>query len=261
MKSISLLTLLFSSTLLFAQHVNNSLEGTFKNKNKESLYGTLVFDGQGKVNINDMKMYEYFERHDSVIIFVDKTTFEFKKEKDRLIGISDWVDQEVFKSNGKMSIATLPKNDHLQQRANWLSQYYDINYQLGTNLLESVTDEADLEKQMNILANENKKLCVQGFDLGCIQQFSHEMMAEMGGISEAFNLDENYRMKPQKKFEDLANRVIELGNPDGYGLLSTYWQLTGDATKAQEMNDKGIEEGCELCIEQYINQMANEIKE
>ena len=106
------LVLAFAMTALSAQTITNTLKGTFKTKAKDELYNPLVFDGKGKVTISEFQEigYDFFERNDSVVVFVDKIYFVFKKEKNKLKGISDWVDKKVYKSDLK-SLDNLPQTD------------------------------------------------------------------------------------------------------------------------------------------------------
>ena len=91
MKKLLFLTIIFISNSLFAQQITNTLSGTFKTKAKDELYNPFIFDGKGRVTIGEFDEvgYEFTERNDSVVIFVEKTVFIFKKEKNQLKGISD----------------------------------------------------------------------------------------------------------------------------------------------------------------------------
>ena len=107
MKKLFLLTTLFMVSALFVYQLTNTLEGIFTTKAKDELYNPLKFDGKGRVTIGEFDEvgYEFTERNDSVIIFVEKTVFIFKKEKNQLKGISDWVEKKKYKTNSK-AIAT-----------------------------------------------------------------------------------------------------------------------------------------------------------
>ncbi|MBF0598259.1 hypothetical protein IM532_12550 [Faecalibacter sp. WQ 117] len=256
-----LLPIILFAQILFAQQTSNNLEGSFKNKSKNSIYTTLNFDGRGKVNINDMQEYDFFERNDSVIAFVDNVPFIFKKKNNQLVGQGEWINNEVFKSSSKTLMYNQDNDMKLAQRAKWLERHYELNYKIGLNLFALAEGEDDLNQKIENLLIENTKLCNEGFDLGCIQQFSQEIMADMGGISLALQGQGNSSFVPNKKYEELGNKVIQLGNPEGYGLLSSYFYMINESEKAKEINDKGLEEGCVMCLELAMNDLLRQIEQ
>ena len=261
MKKILFLATIFIAITLSAQQVTNTLEGVFTTKAKDELYNPLKFDGKGKVTINEFGEdgYEFFERNDSVIIFVDKTVFVFKKEKNQLKGISDWVDKKVYKSNLKY-FENKPQTDaKLAQRASWMAQNYDINFKNNATFLFDL-DENSLNKKLKENEQANEKLCKEGFDESCKIVFAYKFAEQSGGVFETLTNAENITIKPNKELQQLAQRVIDLGNPDGYGLFYTYYYFTGEKEKAEQFLQKGIDLGSPYCAEISLNTALSELE-
>ncbi|MFV0190697.1 MULTISPECIES: hypothetical protein [unclassified Empedobacter] len=262
MKKLFLLTTFFMVSALFAQQATNTLEGVFTTKAKDELYNPLKFDGKGKVTINEFGEdgYEFFERNDSVVIFVEKTVFIFKKEKNQLKGISDWVDKKVYKSNLK-SFENKPQSDSkLAQRANWMAENYDINFKNNATYLFDF-DEESLTKKLKENEAANAKLCKEGFDESCKVVFAYKFAEQSGGVFETLSATEELKLKPNKELQQLAQRVIDLGNPDGYGLFYTYYYFTGEKEKAEEFLQKGLDLGSKYCTEISLNSALSEFGE
>ncbi|CAM3301279.1 hypothetical protein [Empedobacter stercoris] len=261
MKKIFLLTALFAVSTLFAQQVTNTLEGVFTTKSKDELYNPLKFDGKGKVTITefDEEGYEFFERNDSVVIFVEKTVFIFKKEKNQLKGISDWVDKKVYKSNLK-SFENKPQTEaKLAQRAGWMAQNYDINFKNNASYLFDF-DEEGLNRKLKENETANAKLCKDGFDESCKIVFAYKFAEQSGGIFETLSATEELKLEPNKELEQLAQRVLDLGNPDGYGLFYNYYYFTGEKEKAEEFLQKGLDLGSKYCTEISLNLALSELE-
>jgi hypothetical protein len=254
MKKLLFLATVFIASSLFAQEVTNTLSGTFKSKKKDDLYSPLVFDGKGKVLIGEFDEVgnEYFERNDSVVVFVEKTFFIFKKDKNQLKGISDWVDKSTYKSNLKSFDNTAQSDPQLSKRANFLAKHYDLNFKNNSNILFEM-DEQSLTKKLKENELGNEKLCNEGFDESCKIVFAYKFSEQSGGIFETLNNAENLKIKPNKELENLAKKVIDLGNPDGYGLFYTYYFFTGDKKKAEENLQKGLDLGSLYCHEISMN--------
>ena len=260
MKFISILVFLVASIMLQAQPSNNTLSGLFTSKNKKSFYTSFQFDGNGKVVINDMEQYDYFERNDSIIILIDKTFFILQKQKqNELKGISDGIAGDVLKSNNKV-FQYAENNPIKSKRANALSAYFDINF---FDLMEHVVGE---EKDYNTLIGElkvkNEQLCQDNLDLACIQVFVMTLTEDMGGL-EAFlsTTSPVLKTKHNPTLEQLGNKIIAMGNAEGYGLLSQYYELINEPIKAQSFREEGLENGCKLCLELEMNQILNNLQE
>ncbi|QES93083.1 hypothetical protein F0358_10360 [Empedobacter brevis] len=262
MKKLFLLATLFMVSTLFAQQATNTLEGVFTTKAKDELYNPFKFDGKGKVTINEFGEdgYEFFERNDSVVIFVEKTVFIFKKEKNQLKGISDWVDKKVYKSNLKSLENKRQTDSKLAQRANWMAQNYDINFKNNATFLFDL-DENSLIQKLKENEAANAKLCKEGFDESCKVVFAYKFAEESGGVFETLNAADELKLKPNKELEQLAQRVIDLGNPDGYGLFYTYYYFTGEKEKAEQFLQKGLDLGSPYCNEISINSAMSEFGE
>ena len=259
MKTILSLFLFQFALFTFGQNPTNTLIGLYKNSAKNSLYSTLNFDGKGKVSVSEMDSYDFFERNDSVVILVDRVPFVFKKNKKNILkGIGDWIDGESFKSteNSFIYSQTTPAN---LQRAKWVANHYDINYK---NILDYVFDENLGFDQLNKnLITKNESPCNEGFDLACIQVFSLKLIQNMGGFNQIINSDsiDNIKAKPDVELEKLGQKIIDLGNAEGYGLLANYYLFLGDKEKSESYKDLGIENGCRICFSLEINSLVEEI--
>ena len=243
MKYFNLILILFGQ-IIFAQNLSNNLSGEYETKAKDTLYPYLIFDGNGMVDISGYKSYPFFERNDSVIILVDKSPFVLKKNKEELIGITDWIEGNKYKSKSKNK-STSTSN---LETATLYSTFYDVNYTRTKSLFDDNLSENDLQKIMNNLFTENEKLCNKNLDIACVQTFSLKLTEDIGGIESALSLSEDFEMKPNVYFENLGNKIISLGNAEGYGLLATYYTLIRDKEKTDKILEKGLEEGCEMCL-------------
>lgn len=234
--------------MLFGQNITNTLKGEFKTKSKDALYSYLNFDGAGQVDFSGYNTYPFFERNDSLIILVDKAAFVLKKNKDELVGISDWIEGIKYKSNLKQLMSIPQTNPELQKKAELYAHYYTENYLKVAKLFTDDLNDSHYNKIIDQLIIHNENLCNQNLDLGCIQVFSLKMTNEMGGVAAALNLSEDFVLKPNKYFEELGNKIIQLGNPEGYGLLASYHFLTREKEKADKFLEIGLEKGCQMCL-------------
>lgn len=261
MKNSFLIAAIFISNLLFAQQITNTLSGTFKTKAKDELYNPFTFDGKGRVAIGEFDEvgYEFTERNDSVVIFVEKTVFIFKKEKNQLKGISDWVDKKVYKSDIKSFSNTQQSDAKLAQRAKFLAQHYDLNFKNNATFLFDL-DENSLNQKIKQNEIANEKLCNEGFDESCKIVFAYKFSEQSGGFFETLTNADNIKIKPNKELEKLAQKVIDLGNPDGYGLFYTYYYFTGNKAKAEQNLQKGLDLGSPYCAELSLNIALSELE-
>lgn len=247
--------------LSFGQNPTNTLSGLFKNTSKKSLYSTLDFDGKGKVKISDSNLYDYFERNDSIVIFVDRTQFILKKHKNNsLKGIGYWINDEIFKSDSKSFVYT-QDSPTANKRAQLLANYYDINFK---NTFNQVFDEnLDYNQFINDLIIKNNVACEQDFDLACVQVFILKFSENLGGVTKIFDTNEieNLIVNPDKNLEDLGHKIIDLGNAEGYGLLANYYLYLRDNEKFNYYKNIGLEKGCNLCFSLEIDQLVEDIKD
>ena len=260
MKFILTITFLCATIMVFAQENKNTLLGSFNSKNKKSIYSSFHFDGNGKVSINEMDQYDFFERNDSIIILVDKTYFIFQKQKNNeLKGISEWVDGDVLKSKDK-TFQYADNNPTKSKRANNLSKYFEINYSDMMNYLAE--GDGSFDSLLRDLKKKNEVLCQDNLDLSCIQVFVMTLTEDMGGFDAFINSETQVlKSKPNPTLEKLGQKVIQLGNAEGYGLLSQYYEFINEPEKAQSFKEIGLEKGCKLCLELEMNQFLNNMQE
>lgn len=260
MKTILSIFLLQFALFTFGQNPSNTLNGLYKNSAKNSLYSTLNFDGNGKVTVSEMDAYDFFERNDSVVILVDRIPFVLKKNKSNILkGVGDWIDGESFKSTEKSFTYNQMTPANIQ-RAKWVANHYDINYK---NILDYAFDENIGFDQLNKnLIIKNESACNEGFDLACIQVFSLKLIENMGGFSQIVNSDsiKNIKAQPDDDLEKLGQKIITLGNAEGYGLLANYYMFLGNEEKFKYYKDLGLENGCKLCFNLEINSLVEEIE-
>lgn len=101
------------------------------------------------------------------------------------------------------------------------------------------------------MKKENQKLCDLDLDLACMQIFVYGVGEKsLDAISVLFDSSKKEVGKPKEdaELEKLGYKIIELGNPEGYGLLYSYFTLIDQEDKAEAINDKGIKEGCKMCV-------------
>lgn len=233
------------TTLLLAQP-SNTLSGKFLGS-KKNTYSSFDFKGNGFVVINENINGEYFHENDSLFIFtgVDVAIYEVSKAK--LRGISQWVKKETLKQIDSEEGVYFPN----PKRAKWLKEYYTNNY-----LIQYKVEDSDEKIQMILseMDSINERLCKEGFDLGCVQNFSYLTLQLM--IDNFQTVD-----KSSTKFDQLkaiAQRVIELNNPDGYGLMYSYYVMKDEENKGEEFLEKGLSEGSQLCLKLSLDRLSLE---
>jgi len=214
--------------------------------NKNLLNHKLVFLGNGKVNINDEMEGEFFYENDSLFVFRNAETSIFKIEKSALIGLSKWEKNNSLKlkknSNPSRNLTQLDNS-----RAQWLKRFYKINKELNIQNYENLQELVEAYKEID---KENQQLCNEGFDLACIQNFSfitHLLMNE----NQVENFDFNH-------LKNIAEKVIQLGNSDGYGLMYSYFVMNDQEYLGEQYLEQGLELGSQLCLKLSIEKMKNQ---
>lgn len=246
--------LIFSISFLNAQNLSNNLKGTYTTKNKSAMYSSFHFDGNGKVKVNDYEdEYIFYEKNDSIFILVDKSPFVMvKNSKGVLKGITHWIENENFKSSTK-NFEYAPSNSNHQRYLQLLDQYYVLNFDKGFDLiLEAQPDHrmATIEE----IQLGNKKICDQDFELACVQEFAYRLTNMLGGLESYLN-GTPVEVKDDKGLLDLGKKIIRLGNPDGYGLIASYYMALGDEEQSNNYLNQGLENGCKICLEMEMNKM------
>jgi len=221
-----------------AQTISNSLNGYFSTSKKDALYTSIHFDGKGHALINDGFSGEYFQLDDMVYVFPDKSVFIFKLEKDKLKGVSNWVEKQTYK------LSQVPMNDdYIREFKTYkidpdlLYQYYIQNFNKGTDEISfSVFEdgEAYLKKM--------EELCQKNLTSACGALFGIKLLDASGGL-DAFLSEEKMVVKENKNLENIATKMIDLGDFRGYALLGSYYALIGNLDKAKALYNEGSEKG------------------
>ncbi len=253
MKKAILFLMLLNVLLAQAQKANNNLQGYYTNTKGESLYTYFVFDNNGKVNIIGLDEGDYFIKNDTLIIFPDKSIFKFKVEKDKLISVSNWVQDGVWELKKDSLVANNRKDDGLaEKRALLLNEYYE-NTRMKDNQMAMLFDK-------NLMADYRKtieNLCDNGLPRACFELFGLKVMDDMGGFAAAFNPEKAKPMVENPTIIALANKIIDLGEIEGYTQLGNYYSMLKQDAKAKEFYAKAIKAGSKKATLQLLMQEAN----
>lgn len=233
-------------TILSAQP-RNDLKGTYVGNSKYT-YNRIDLLGNGKSLINEDIVSEYYHENDSLFIFVNMDVSIYSIEKSKLKGITKWQKNENLKLVSKAE-----KNDEItfepSQRANWLKRFYINNSQLK---LSKLMDNGMLPLYFEEINQENKSLCEEGFDLGCVQNFSYLTLQLLDQDSQSVDNTSGHF----DQLKSIAQRVIDLQNPDGYGLMYSYYVMKDEETIGEEFLDKGLSEGSQLCLKLSMDKLS-----
>lgn len=230
--------------MIYAQPKNN-LIGEYTGSSKY-LNQKLSFFGNGKVLINNEIEGEFFYENDSLFLFRNLETSIYKIENAKLIGLSKWEKNNVLKLK-KNSNTTINPIEIENPRASWLKRFYKINDEVRLDQYDSLSELVEAYKTINI---ENQQLCDEGFDLACIQNFSfttHLIMNE----NQSENVDIDH-------LKNIAEKVIALGNSDGYGLMYSYFVMNDEENLGEKYLEQGLELGSQLCLRLSIEKMQNQ---
>jgi hypothetical protein len=249
MKNLLFLMFVLQTVFAFGQKPSNNLKGTFKNQSKWSSYSSLEFNGKGKVVINDKDQYEFFERNDSIfVLYEDGSLLLGKMNDNELKGYSKKIAKYTFTSTDK-KFTYDKKAEGADKRLELIEKYYIVNY-VNADKLFGKKKKGSFRSSMQIMKEENQKLCDADLDLACMQIFVYGLTDKsLGALSVLLAPKEKKveDIKEDKDMEKLGNKIIKLGNPEGYGLLYSYYTLVGQDDKAKEINEKGKKEGCRMC--------------
>lgn len=223
----------------------NDLSGEFIG-NSKYLNNNFIFFENGKMLVNKEFTAEYYYENDSLFIFRNMEIAVYKLEKNKLVGLSKWEKNQTLKSK-KSSLISINQIDLSNPRAEWLKRFYKNNVQREISIFSN--DQQSI-KDLILRNEENIKLCQEGFDLGCIQNFSfltHQLMNRNQN-------EENYKVD----FETLkliAQQVIELGNSDGYGLMYSYFVMNDQENMGEKYLELGLELGSQLCLKLSMDKL------
>lgn len=228
---LALLLLFLSSYIVSAQNADNSLHGYYEADNDKVLYDSFSFEGNGKVLISGMDYGDYFTRNDSLIIYPDKSIFIFKIKNDKLIGISNWVEKGSWTHKKEApEIQKLYDSVSTQKKAGLLAKYYDQTKNLS-------------KVGYDISGKISEKLCKEGLAKACMNLFGSKMIEYTPGLLSEPEKIPLKKLKPNLELILLSERIIELGEPEGYTLLGSYYYTLGLKKEAFEAWDEGEKKG------------------
>jgi hypothetical protein len=237
-KKLFLIALSLSGYTVSAQEADNSLQGYYKASNDKTLYDTFNFDGNGKVLISNMDYGDYFTRNDSLIIYPDKSIFIFKIKKGKLTGISDWVEKGVWvpkKDSSEMNNRHNPVA--AKKKAQLLAEYYD-------KTKSSSGSGFDFDALLSgKTSGVNEDLCNKGLAKACMNLFGLKMMQYTPGLLTDPTKIPSKKIKPHPELISLSKKIIDLGEPEGYTVLGSYYYTLGLKEKAFKTWDTGEKNG------------------
>ena len=255
MKKTAIIIALFVITVGQSQTINNNLQGYFKDTKGESFYSYLSFDNNGKVGIIGLEGGDYFIKGDSLIVFPDKSIFKFKIENDKLIGVSNWVQDGVWQLQ-KDSIATNNRKDDAlaEKRAVLLNEYYEKTRMKDNQMAMLFDKQLMLDYKKTI-----ESLCDRELPRACMEWFGLQLVEEMGGFEAAMNPKKAKPMTESPAIIALANKIIDLGEVEGYTALANYYTILKQNDKANETLEKAISAGSrKAALQLLLNDAENE---
>ncbi|WP_184873819.1 hypothetical protein [Chryseobacterium sp. G0240] len=235
-KKLSVLVSAFLiSGFTFAQKADNALQGYFEEQGDETFYKSFNFDGNGKI-VGGFKSSYYFTRNDSLVIIPDKDIFIFKIEKNKLIGISDWVKNGVWvRKKDSTEINNRVNPEESQKKAALLASYYDKTKNMsGLDALFSNTND---------FTRISESFCNQGLAKACLNAFGLKMMEYTSGFFGDLEKIKDKKLKPHPELIELSRKMISLGETEGYNVLGAYYHLLGLREKAFETWKEGEKHG------------------
>ncbi|MET3037655.1 hypothetical protein ABXT08_16255 [Chryseobacterium sp. NRRL B-14859] len=230
-----LVSALLISGFTFAQKADNALQGYFEEQGDETFYKSFNFDGNGKI-VGGFKSSYYFTRNDSLVIIPDKDVCIFKIEKNKLIGISDWVKNGVWvRKKDSTEVNNRVNPEESQKRAALLASYYDKTKNMsGLDALFSNTND---------FTRISENFCNQGLAKACLNAFGLKMMEYTPGFFGDLEKIKDKKLKPHPELIELSRKMISLGETEGYNVLGAYYHLLGLREKAFETWKEGEKHG------------------
>jgi hypothetical protein len=237
-KKLLLILFFLSKCILSAQEADNSLQGYYGATNDKTLYNSFSFDGNGKVLIAGMDYGDYFTRNDSLVIYPDKSIFIFKIKKGKLAGVSNWVEKGIWipkKDSSEVNNRSNPLE--AKNKAQLLAEYYDKTKNSSVSGLDF---EALISGKTS---GVNEELCNKGLAKACLNLFGLKMMKYTPALLSDPGKIAAKKMKPHPELISLSKKIIDLGEPEGYTVLGSYYYALGLKEKAFKTWDEGEKNG------------------
>lgn len=223
------------------QEITNRLTGYFNATSDTLLYNYFSFDGNGKLDITGMGDGYYFQKGDSLIVYPDKSIFKFLLKDNKLYGVSEWVNGGVWQLIGDSVVESRRTSAEAADRiAYLLNQYYEIKAQDRTGFL-AAEDHAYRGKM--------KALCDSGLSKACLDYAGLRIIENLGGIGALLgNKPVDIKQDADPEILSIIEKVIRMGDMEGYAVLGGYYTTLQDRKKAKEVLEKGGELGCRRCV-------------
>lgn len=232
-KLLVLVTALLGTGCMFAQKADNALQGYYEEQGNETFYKGFSFDGNGKV-VGGVSNGYYFTRNDSLIVYPDKGVFIFKIKKDKLIGASEWVDKGIWvRKKDSTEINNRKNPQQAQKKAALLAGFYDKTKKWS---------ELDALFSDELLA-VNEDFCNKGLPKACLNTFGIKMVKYTPDLLEDPEKLKAKKMKPHPELIQLSQKIISLGETEGYNVLGSYYLILGLRDKALETWTEGEKHG------------------
>lgn len=234
MRKITALVAAFCITAcVWAQKADNALQGYYEEQGNETFYKGFSFDGNGKV-VGGVANGYYFTRNDSLVVYPDKGVFIFKIRKGKLIGVSDWVDKGIWvRKKDKTEVNNRKDSEEAQKTATLLASFYDKTKKWS---------ELDALFSDELLAI-NEDYCNKGLVKACINTFGIKMVQYTPDLLDDPDKMKAKKLKPHPELIQLSQKIVNLGETEGYNLLGSYYLILGLQDKALEAWTEGEKHG------------------
>ena len=234
MKKLFLFLSLFIGMVARSQKADNNFHGYFESTS-DSMYQSFKFHGNGQVTIAGVGYGDYFVRNDSLIVYPDKSIFIFRISRDKsLTGLSDWVQGESWKPVKDSVVVNMRKNDETAvKQAILLAEYYDKTKKMSD--IEAVFDENGPKM--------NEDLCNRGLVKSCLNVFGYKMLEYTPDLLTTPDKIPSRKLKPHPELIALAQKITQMGSPEGHTALAGYYYILGMKDEAGKEYDKAIEKG------------------
>ena len=139
-----------------------------------------------------------------------------------------------------------------------LYEFYKLNFNDGTDEISF-----SLFEDEEMYLKKTTELCNNGLTAACGAQFGILYMQTMGGLETLLgDTDQQQPIPENTELENIANKMISLGDMRGYSLLGSYFYAIGNTEKAMETYQEGMEKGDQssaaIILETELQKMIDE---